>query len=258
MYQLQFMIEKIVDQSFFTIHDLLRVLSLVQYILKGLNAAIWRQWKLTHMRVSGIDGVKDIFFIYIDMYQLYILALPKQLCHIPDMGSDSKRFTCPYCSKAFPRNANLVRHLRTHTGEQPYVCEICQRGFSISSNLRRHIRNVHRYIYYYKVSTHRVVCQQISYLRKLRFLNQFETVNHWLLQNFAVFLTNFGVNIGGYFTVNRLSLKISECVLSCIIFSEGWKIVNTRVYLSTQGNIDSNNFSSVTHNNDQSLIQFNK
>jgi len=71
-----------------------------------------------------------------------MILVPKQL--IADLGHESKRFTCPYCSKAFPRNANLVRHLRTHTGEQPYVCEICQRGFSISSNLRRHIRNVHR------------------------------------------------------------------------------------------------------------------
>ncbi|CAG5087526.1 Oidioi.mRNA.OKI2018_I69.PAR.g11564.t1.cds [Oikopleura dioica] len=59
-------------------------------------------------------------------------------------GDACRRFTCPYCKKHFPRNANLVRHLRTHTGEQPYVCDICSRGFSISSNLRRHIRNVHR------------------------------------------------------------------------------------------------------------------
>ena len=59
-------------------------------------------------------------------------------------GEENKRFVCPYCKKQFPRNANLVRHLRTHTGEQPYVCDLCQRGFSISSNLRRHIRNVHK------------------------------------------------------------------------------------------------------------------
>jgi len=53
------------------------------------------------------------------------------------------RYTCRFCGKIFPRSANLTRHLRTHTGEQPYRCKYCERSFSISSNLQRHVRNIH-------------------------------------------------------------------------------------------------------------------
>lgn len=59
-------------------------------------------------------------------------------------GTKNKdRYACKFCGKVFPRSANLTRHLRTHTGEQPYKCKYCERSFSISSNLQRHVRNIH-------------------------------------------------------------------------------------------------------------------
>ncbi len=62
----------------------------------------------------------------------------------PDMPPKNKdRYSCKFCGKVFPRSANLTRHLRTHTGEQPYKCKYCERSFSISSNLQRHVRNIH-------------------------------------------------------------------------------------------------------------------
>ncbi|CAH8841183.1 unnamed protein product [Trichobilharzia szidati] len=52
-------------------------------------------------------------------------------------------YICSVCYKQFPRAANLNRHIRTHTGEQPYQCPHCDRLFSISSNMQRHVRNIH-------------------------------------------------------------------------------------------------------------------
>ncbi|KAL7057117.1 hypothetical protein AAHC03_019116 [Spirometra sp. Aus1] len=58
-------------------------------------------------------------------------------------AANKSRYQCPHCTKAFPRSANLNRHMRTHTGEQPYCCGQCNRRFSISSNMQRHVRNIH-------------------------------------------------------------------------------------------------------------------
>lgn len=67
---------------------------------------------------------------------------PKPFADTP-AGKLKDRYACKFCGKVFPRSANLTRHLRTHTGEQPYKCKYCERSFSISSNLQRHVRNIH-------------------------------------------------------------------------------------------------------------------
>ena len=68
---------------------------------------------------------------------------PPQAPHSSQVSPPHKKYLCKFCAKTFPRSANLTRHIRTHTGEQPYSCKFCQRSFSISSNLQRHLRNIH-------------------------------------------------------------------------------------------------------------------
>ncbi|KAK3104402.1 hypothetical protein FSP39_001305 [Pinctada imbricata] len=68
--------------------------------------------------------------------------LPERF-HMSNSFKIKERYSCKFCGKVFPRSANLTRHLRTHTGEQPYKCKYCERSFSISSNLQRHVRNIH-------------------------------------------------------------------------------------------------------------------
>ena len=85
-----------------------------------------------------------------DMYNNYLARLKQVPVVNPVYGAfwggafSKHKYSCKFCGKVFPRSANLTRHLRTHTGEQPYKCKYCERSFSISSNLQRHIRNIHK------------------------------------------------------------------------------------------------------------------
>lgn len=51
--------------------------------------------------------------------------------------------TCPVCTKTLSSFSNLKVHMRSHTGERPYVCDQCPYACAQSSKLNRH-KKTHR------------------------------------------------------------------------------------------------------------------
>ena len=49
------------------------------------------------------------------------------------------------CAKAYSRLENLKTHLRSHTGEKPYLCEFpgCAKAFSNASDRAKHQNRTH-------------------------------------------------------------------------------------------------------------------
>nr|XP_023657670.1 zinc finger and BTB domain-containing protein 7C-like [Paramormyrops kingsleyae]XP_023657677.1 zinc finger and BTB domain-containing protein 7C-like [Paramormyrops kingsleyae]XP_023657682.1 zinc finger and BTB domain-containing protein 7C-like [Paramormyrops kingsleyae]XP_023657690.1 zinc finger and BTB domain-containing protein 7C-like [Paramormyrops kingsleyae] len=47
---------------------------------------------------------------------------------------------CPICNKVIQGAGKLPRHMRTHTGEKPYICSICEVRFTRQDKLKIHMR----------------------------------------------------------------------------------------------------------------------
>jgi Fungal Zn(2)-Cys(6) binuclear cluster domain/Zinc finger, C2H2 type len=53
-------------------------------------------------------------------------------------AQDHGFYQCGTCKKTYNRADHLIRHVRSHTHEKPYVCDICGKGFARPDLLKRH------------------------------------------------------------------------------------------------------------------------
>lgn len=48
-------------------------------------------------------------------------------------------YQCGFCKAEFSRSDHLVRHVRGHTKQRPFICPVCRKGFARQDLLKRHV-----------------------------------------------------------------------------------------------------------------------
>lgn len=130
-------------------------------------------------------------------------------------------YVCQYCKAIFAQSIELTRHVRTHTGDRPYVCRECGKGYNQASRLSVHLQTSHskskqaqpHWITGFVTlegALHIIWCTAIS---EWAFFPEYKL--HWILGHIEQQTTTASQTLFNKFTLrNDIGIDINLC-LSC-------------------------------------------
>ena len=65
--------------------------------------------------------------------------LKSKMAAVDDANNRPKWYKCKSCTKRFSHKGHYEVHVRTHTGEKPFVCAWCNVKYSTKRSLERHV-----------------------------------------------------------------------------------------------------------------------
>ncbi|XP_030033531.2 zinc finger protein 83 isoform X2 [Manduca sexta] len=138
-----------------------RYVDIYRYRWHLANSARHKPRKRLRIPCPGCDKVfsKNIYMkdhynlVHLKYYKYRCEECDKNFIRNADLLKHKKRVhegilppknkICDVCGRGFTTNKILTNHIRTHTGERPYVCTTCPAKFAQHTALVSHIRAVH-------------------------------------------------------------------------------------------------------------------